>query len=809
MCVGVKTEETLSGRCQLSLTCTQGCASKSKPKRRNNEERKEKAKDAARNRRNEESDYFEELEKLLPVSGPPPSSQQTTLDKTSVIRLSVAHLKTQDVLQNAIFAPTVNEELFPEVDIFSCIDGFSLILSSTGDIIYVSDNVNRYIGLTQVELLGQDFYEYVHPCDHNQLKLLTPTDQVDEDIEIFVRVKCTVTERGRMINLKQANYKPLKISGKARSMVEKEVGGVAGTIFLGLVRCVVEREVIVDHQIGVFITKHSVDMKIIETDNWMASVAGYGHSKLNGISFFELVHALDLVNVQKAFKNLKEHGQCETAPYRLLCYTGGFAWVQTKACLATARRGCNKGQTISCSHHQISEVMNKEEILSIIQMKKEIYSPIEVKVLQKHSLSQANKKNKQTEMFYQSMKPIQFEVIDDSPYKSDIDITNFQKSVIIEPRKIHENDQPILIPRTPRKEIASTQTSVIVRCQKEDNGFSVIPINQKTLNVFEEEEERNTKTATEGMFQINDPTESIFDKKIAADLISTFPSDELIQEDDYVTIPIDEFEKEDLWEKSNGGSVGIIEKKTRNSPHDYIDVIKAMFPVKNTQEKDARIKENEFFENMFRNPDQLENFAPHSGDQCVSISKDESSMEDTVIETVSFDDLVMLDFDDNFTFSPDFLIPSKDPTFDKNEVLIDPDRNAMWGSNDEEDPSNLKRYDDVFQHEEIMPPSIIWKEENGAKRNNIDPQSQTNGYKKGEFDKNQDENIFEPPTEKPICRPKMSATKRDNPSTSADHYMITKRFKPAVETMMNQTGYVTLDLNLESGKDDIDVVTLI
>ena len=86
--------------------------------------------------------------------------------------------------------------------------------------------------------------------------------------QIFVRVKCTVTERGRMINLKQANYKPLKISGKARCMPEKEVGGVRGTVFLGLARYVVEREGIMDNQIGVFTTKHSVDMKFMETDHW-------------------------------------------------------------------------------------------------------------------------------------------------------------------------------------------------------------------------------------------------------------------------------------------------------------------------------------------------------------------------------------------------------------------------------------------------------------------------------------------------------------------------------------------------------------
>ena len=71
-----------------------------------------------------------------------------------------------------------------------------------------------------------------------------------------------------MINLKQASYQPLKISGKARHMPENEFGGVRGTVFLGLARCVVEREVIMDNQVGVFTTKHSVDMKFMETDQW-------------------------------------------------------------------------------------------------------------------------------------------------------------------------------------------------------------------------------------------------------------------------------------------------------------------------------------------------------------------------------------------------------------------------------------------------------------------------------------------------------------------------------------------------------------
>ena len=71
-----------------------------------------------------------------------------------------------------------------------------------------------------------------------------------------------------MINLKQASYKPLKIFGKARLMNQNEVGGIFGPIFLGLASCVIEREVMVDNQIGVFTTKHSVDMKFVESNHW-------------------------------------------------------------------------------------------------------------------------------------------------------------------------------------------------------------------------------------------------------------------------------------------------------------------------------------------------------------------------------------------------------------------------------------------------------------------------------------------------------------------------------------------------------------
>ena len=47
---------------------------------------------------------------------------------------------------------------------------------------------------------------------------------------------------------------------------------------------------------------------------------------------------------------VREHGQCETLPYRLLVGGGGSVWVVTKASLITARRGSNKGNSVLCRH---------------------------------------------------------------------------------------------------------------------------------------------------------------------------------------------------------------------------------------------------------------------------------------------------------------------------------------------------------------------------------------------------------------------------------------------------------------------------
>ena len=63
----------------------------------------------------------------------------------------------------------------------------------------------------QIDLIGHSVFDYTHPCDHEEIRevLLEKVTKEDEVFErnFFVRMKCTLTSKGRNINLKSATYK--------------------------------------------------------------------------------------------------------------------------------------------------------------------------------------------------------------------------------------------------------------------------------------------------------------------------------------------------------------------------------------------------------------------------------------------------------------------------------------------------------------------------------------------------------------------------------------------------------------------------
>lgn len=66
--------------------------------------------------------------------------------------------------------------------------------------------INVFVDL-QVDILGQSIYELCHPCEHGELKEMLSTKEPNSQKSHFLRMKCTLTNKGRSVNIKSALYK--------------------------------------------------------------------------------------------------------------------------------------------------------------------------------------------------------------------------------------------------------------------------------------------------------------------------------------------------------------------------------------------------------------------------------------------------------------------------------------------------------------------------------------------------------------------------------------------------------------------------
>uniref|UniRef100_A0A1A9ZF84 BHLH domain-containing protein n=1 Tax=Glossina pallidipes TaxID=7398 RepID=A0A1A9ZF84_GLOPL len=332
---------------------------------RNNEKRKERSRDAARCRRSRETEIFSELAQMLPLK----KEDVNQLDKASIMRIAIAYLKIRDVLNmfpniqqlsdvlnssqikdddcsvNAInsdidacsqstlsadeddLISPISEQILPkqETDAYEdnefnrmlqeTLGGFLLILTSDGDIAYVTDNVSDYLGITKIDILGQPIWEYAHQCDHAELKDLLnvkrngtiekvkeeqlPNDGIATDHrDAFVRLKCTLTSRGRSINIKSASYKVIHITG--HSILSNK-----GKSVLVAVGRPIPHPSNIEIPLGstTFLTKHSLNMNFTYVDDKMLNLLDYKPEDLLDTSLFNCHHGLDSESLMNTFKN--------------------------------------------------------------------------------------------------------------------------------------------------------------------------------------------------------------------------------------------------------------------------------------------------------------------------------------------------------------------------------------------------------------------------------------------------------------------------------------------------------------------------
>nr|ADU87367.1 hypoxia-inducible factor 1-alpha isoform d [Branchiostoma belcheri tsingtauense] len=344
-------------------------ATVTRPKRRNSEKRKEKSRDAARVRRTKETEIFYDLAHQLPLA----HSKSAQLDKASIMRLTISYLKTR-----MIFADTEGVKVESSTDqqmsdqYLKAMDGFVLSLSDEGDIMYLSENVCKYLGLTQLELTGHSIFDFTHPCDHEEIRDVLCTKNgytKNKACSFFMRMKCTLTSKGRNVNLKSATYKVIHCQGYLRSYNNSQVNSM-GCKEPPLL-CLVAIGEPIPHPSNIefpldcktFLSRHSMDMKFTYCDERITELLGHDPANLLGKGVYDYCHALDAERLERKHRCLYQKGQVTTGPYRLLARRSGYAWVETQATIIYNNR-TEKPQCIVCVNYVISDVEEEGTVLS-------------------------------------------------------------------------------------------------------------------------------------------------------------------------------------------------------------------------------------------------------------------------------------------------------------------------------------------------------------------------------------------------------------------------------------------------------------
>uniref|UniRef100_A0A665TNB7 PAS domain-containing protein n=1 Tax=Echeneis naucrates TaxID=173247 RepID=A0A665TNB7_ECHNA len=291
---------------------------------------------------------------------------RANLDKPSVIRLTLSYIRMHTLLKES----TENAEQITNLYL-RILEGFLMVLSSEGDMIYLSDNISKYMGLTQTELMGHNIFEFIHPSDHeeirNNLRLTASECLLFFQRDFVVRIKSALTHRGRSTNLKSAMWKVLHCQGRAKVCVSHPS---VSCLLLTCQPLPLSHTLLSTHT---FTSQHSMDMRFTYCDQRVTSLLGYSPQELLGRSIYDLCHTLDIKCLSKNHLNLCWRSQSVSGQYRMLVRGGGYIWVESHSAVipsgppSKSRLSVPQAFTILCVTYVLSGVEEPSLLLSLDQ----------------------------------------------------------------------------------------------------------------------------------------------------------------------------------------------------------------------------------------------------------------------------------------------------------------------------------------------------------------------------------------------------------------------------------------------------------
>lgn len=273
---------------------------------------------AEKQRRDKLNSYINELANIVPMV----SMASKRLDKTSILRLSAAHLRFYQTPLATERGKVTKTKWRPKFlstehlkDLLEVVDGFVLVTSTTGKIIYISPSVERFLGHQNIEMIGHSIFTFLHSADvqsvHDCFESLVrgPMQRrgdwvTSERCSFFCRIRERSQPRSEVLT-----YQVIQVVGHLTGPAsDKADGPSSNCLFKTFVRLVNTnpykelslREACQDE----YVTRHKLDGTIIFADHRLSTLTGHLPHEVLGVSAHKYLHPSDMAIAMFAQKQM-------------------------------------------------------------------------------------------------------------------------------------------------------------------------------------------------------------------------------------------------------------------------------------------------------------------------------------------------------------------------------------------------------------------------------------------------------------------------------------------------------------------------
>ncbi|KAK5890062.1 hypothetical protein CesoFtcFv8_013630 [Champsocephalus esox] len=318
---------------------------------------------------------LERLASLLPF----PEEVTASLDKLSILRLSVSYLRAKNFFTVALNGVTpasgkdddnktagAVEAKIPEGELLlQALNGFVMVLTAGGTIFYCSHTITDYLGFNQTDVMHQSVYELVHTEDQQELRrnlhwaLNPPAITKDSPQEIEPDSSSAVVTynpeqlppenssflertfvcRFRCLLDNSSGFLALNIQGRLKFLQgqnqRQENGGKAPPqLALFTIATPLQPPSILEIRTKnmIFRTKHKLDFTPMACDAKGKIVLGYTEAELRVRgSGYQFIHAADMLHCAENHVRMMKTGESGLTVFRLLTKENLWKWVQANA----------------------------------------------------------------------------------------------------------------------------------------------------------------------------------------------------------------------------------------------------------------------------------------------------------------------------------------------------------------------------------------------------------------------------------------------------------------------------------------------